>query len=74
MNRTNTIRVLSPSAHVTRCDGLLGLDYLRLSPIQMAASRTLSFTEGGIDVFMGQDLMGTHRAIVDLGGSVLWLK
>ena len=188
MNRTNTIRVLSPAAHVTRCDGLLGLDYLRLNaaiypvagsgllvkpgavpavsissylshlgytsvplvfagsvmiaeghledhpmrmaidtgagfstfdvgfvrtalgraltlmeipiegvdrktpdeyrftpkeidvggfrlpPIQLAASQTPSFAEGGINAFMGQDLMGTHRAIVDLGDSVLWLK
>jgi hypothetical protein len=40
----------------------------------MLATHSPILKSGELEGLLGVDIMGTHRAIIDLGESLLWLK
>jgi hypothetical protein len=52
----------------------LDLGSLNIAPIEIGASSTPYFAKTGANALLGYDLLGVHKAIVDLGHDILWLK
>lgn len=45
-----------------------------VQPIMLVATHTPIFSEHGFAGFLGFDLLGLHRGIIDLGDDILWIK
>jgi hypothetical protein len=51
------------------------VDGFKIPPVMLVSSNAAMFAkDGGITGLLGVDLLGTHRAIIDMGRDTLWLK
>jgi hypothetical protein len=50
------------------------LGTFKVPPVPVAASALPSVQKRGADGLLGYDLLGLHRAIIDLGDGTLWMK
>lgn len=52
----------------------MDLGGVALAPEPLLATRSVAFRTLPSDGVVGSDLLGEHRAVIDLGGGTLWLK
>jgi len=52
----------------------LSVGSFQVDPMRLVAADGVYYTKQGVNALLGFDLLGEHKAIIDLGNSVLWLK
>jgi hypothetical protein len=50
------------------------LEGFDIPPFEIVSARVPSFLRGGFTGLLGVDVLGTHRAVVDFGNDILWMK